>query len=197
MDAKNFLELSGDLVYLKKMDKDYADEYWKNFDSCSSEMNVFTGTQQIFGKSNTDRFLENISSDNSRIDFFIFSKETGKMVGEVCINDIYTNNRSANIRIGIFKKENFSKGYGSEALILALNYGFGMLNLHRIELGVFPFNKRAIHVYEKIGFVKEGLQRDGWFFNHKYYDMINMSILEDEFRSKYNCDADLFREFNE
>ncbi|ADL52938.1 GNAT family N-acetyltransferase [Clostridium cellulovorans] len=196
IDTRNFLELKGDLVYLKKLDPEYADEYWSNFDDCSIEAMIFTGTQQIFSKSDITTYLEDICSDRSRIDFLIFSKESNKAVGEVVINDIYRNNRSANMRIIIYRKEEFNKGYGSESIILALNYGFGMLNLHRIELEAFVFNERAIHVYEKIGFKKEGIKRDGWFYNHKYYDMITMSILEDEFREKYIHSQVSLDEFN-
>jgi RimJ/RimL family protein N-acetyltransferase len=196
MSARNFLELKGDLIHLKKLDKEYLEEYWENLNNGSIEATIFTGTQQIFNKSSIEVYLEDISADTSRIDFLIFPKESDKMVGEVVINDIYRNNRSASMRIAIFKKEDFCKGYGSEAIILALNYGFAMLNLHRIELEVFDFNKRAIHVYEKIGFKREGTRRDGSFFNNKYYDMITMSILEEEFRERYIDNKELSEEFN-
>lgn len=182
LNIRNFIELKGNLIYLKKSDEEYIEQYWEGLNNCSIESTVFTGTQQVFNKSGVARYLENISEDTTRVDFLIFVKGSNKIVGEVVINDIYMNNRSASLRIAINKKEDFSKGYGTEALILALNYGFAMLNLHRIELEAFPFNKRAIHVYEKIGFIKEGIRRDGCFFNNKYYDMITMSILEEEFR---------------
>ncbi|NLX61998.1 MAG: GNAT family N-acetyltransferase [Tissierellia bacterium] len=193
LNTKNFLELKGDKVYLKKLDKEYMEEYWQAFNSSSLESNIYTGTQQVFNKSDVERHLENISMDSSRVDFLIFAKESNKIVGEVVISDIYPNNRSAGIRIAIYRKEDFNKGYGSEALTLALSYGFGMLNLHRIELEVLPFNERAIHVYEKIGFKREGIKRDGTFYFNKYYDLITMSILEDEFREKY-IEDDFFYE---
>lgn len=191
LNTRNFLELKGNKIYLKKLDKEYMEEYWEAFDNSSLESNIFTGTTQVFNKSNIEGYLENISMDSSRVDFLIFEKESNKIVGEVVISDIYSNNRSAGIRIAIYRKEDFNKGYGSEALILALGYGFGMLNLHRIELEVFPFNERGIHVYEKIGFKREGIKRDGAFYYNKYYDLITMSILEDEFREKY-MDEDEF-----
>jgi RimJ/RimL family protein N-acetyltransferase len=196
MNIRNFLELKGDLIYLKKLDKEHVEEYWENLNNSSIEATVFTGTQQIFNKSDTEGYLEDIATDRNRIDFLIFQKESNKIVGEVVISDIYRNNRSASIRIAINRKEDFSKGYGTEAMILALNYGFAMLNLHRIDLEVFPFNKRGIHVYEKIGFIREGIRRDGWFFNNKYYDLITMSILEEEFREKYIDSEGSLEEFN-
>jgi len=46
-----------------------------------------------------------------------------------------------------------------------LAIGFDEIGLHRIDLGVFDFNTRAIRCYEKCGFVQEGLAREalpGW-----------------------------------
>jgi len=37
--------------------------------------------------------------------------------------------------------------------------------------------------YEKVGFRKEGVQREGYYYNHAYYDFVMMSILEDEYRA--------------
>jgi len=49
---------------------------------------------------------------------------------------------------------------------LALQFAFNELNLHRLQLTVFSYNDRAIALYEKLGFQREGvyrefLQRDG------------------------------------
>lgn len=185
LNMRNFLELNGNVVYLKKLDKEYIEEYWENFKNTSIETMIFTGSAQAFNKTEIENYIDRVAADSDRVDFLIFSKQDNKLVGEVVINEVDRNNRCGNIRILINKKEDFSKGYGTEAMILALNYGFGMFNLHRIELEAYPFNNRAIHVYEKIGFKREGIRRDGAYYNHKYYDMITMSFLENEFRERY------------
>lgn len=66
-----------------------------------------------------------------------------------------------------------------------LGYGFGICNLHRIELNVFDYNERAIRCYEKVGFQREGVQRDALFYNHQYHDSILMSVLHHEYRDRY------------
>lgn len=191
LNMRNFLELNGNIVYLKKLDKEYIEEYWDNFKNTSIETMIFTGSAQAFNKTEIENYIDRVAADSDRVDFLIFSKQDNKLVGEVVINEVDRNNRFGNIRILINRKEDFSKGYGTEAMILALNYGFGMFNLHRIELEAYPFNNRAIHVYEKIGFKREGLRRDGAYYNHKYYDMITMSFLENEFRERYLKTLDL------
>lgn len=191
LNMRNFLELNGNVVYLKKLDKEYIEEYWENFKNTSIETMIFTGSAQAFNKTEIENYIDRVGADSDRVDFLIFSKQDNKLVGEVVINEVDRNNRCGNIRILINRKGDFSKGYGTEAMILALNYGFGMFNLHRIELEAYPFNNRAIHVYEKIGFKREGIRRDGAYYNHKYYDMITMSFLENEFRDIYLGDLDL------
>lgn len=69
---------------------------------------------------------------------------------------------------------------GTEASRLILGYGFETLRLHRIELDVYGFNPRAQHVYEKVGFVLEGVKRDAFCFDGQYVDEIPMSILDHE-----------------
>jgi len=101
-------------------------------------------------------------------------------VGEVVINQMDEDNRSASIRIALFNPQYFGKGYGTEAMKLAVDYGFKHGNLHRIELGVYDFNPRAIHVYEKVGFKLEGTLRDTLLWEGEYHNEYIMSILENE-----------------
>ncbi len=54
-------------------------------------------------------------------------------------------------------------GYGKEAMNLLLDYSFSELNLHKVYLRVFSFNKRAICLYESLGFEKEGELKEQLF----------------------------------
>ena len=96
------------------------------------------------------------------------------------INQIDRDNNCANIRIAIFSPDDYGGGYGTEAMRMMVDYGFRELKLHRISLGVFAFNPRAIRVYEKVGFKREGILRDILFYDGEYHDEIVMSILEQE-----------------
>lgn len=59
----------------------------------------------------------------------------------------------------IGERDYWGKGYGTDAMRLFMRYAFQELNLHRLSLRVFGFNKRAIRSYEKCGFVHEGVSR--------------------------------------
>lgn len=182
IEKTRFLE--NERVYLIPIEEQHIDEYYEKLSNTSFENSKYTGSKTIITKVAIKNYISKICSDDSRVDFFIVSKENNDILGEVVINNIDWQNRSANIRIAIFDEKNYNKKYGSEAMALALDFGFGMYNLHRIELQVYSFNKRAIHVYEKLGFKKEGVLSECLYFDNQYHDAIVMSLLEAEFQNR-------------
>jgi RimJ/RimL family protein N-acetyltransferase len=72
-------------------------------------------------------------------------------------------------------------GYGTEAAHLVMEYAFSSLDLHRLAIGVVGFNERALHWWDKLGFRREGLQRDGYFCGGQYNDFVMMSLLKYEY----------------
>jgi RimJ/RimL family protein N-acetyltransferase len=83
--------------------------------------------------------------------------------------------------IGIQMFEEYTgKGYGSETINWIVDWAFRFANLHRISIGCFSFNPRAIKLYERLGFVLEGRIRDKMYFNREWHDEIRMGMLEKE-----------------
>lgn len=142
-----------------------------------------TGTKETFTYEQVQNHCRRIEEADDRADYAITLKENGSYLGEVVLNNIDWENRSANFRIALASQAVFGKGYGTEATRLILGYGFRTLNLHRIELEVYDFNPRALHVYEKVGFVREGVRRDALLWEGVYHNAILMSILEHEYLS--------------
>jgi RimJ/RimL family protein N-acetyltransferase len=101
-------------------------------------------------------------------------------IGNSSFHKIDWRNRVAEIGIVIGEKAYWNSGYGTQAMYLLVQHGFGMLNLNRIFLHVFANNPRAIRCYEKVGFVHEGCLRQNVYKNGMYVDVIVMSILRSE-----------------
>lgn len=116
--------------------------------------------------------------------FGIVKKSDGSLSGYIFLAEILKSHRVAReLGIVIGDEENWEQGYGSEASGLILDYGFSKLGLHRVELLVLEFNKRARRVYEKLGFVVEGLQSEARLIDGKWHNVIQMSLLEGEIKS--------------
>lgn len=90
-------------------------------------------------------------------------------------------NRRAMLGIIIGEKSYWGRGYGEEAVRLTLDYGFNVLNLNSVELGVYAFNLRAIRCYEKVGFRRIGVHRQARILAGVPHDTISMDILASEF----------------
>jgi len=142
------------------------------------ESMCLTGTQGPFSLEEVQRPCQRIQEAEDRVDLAITRKENADYIGEVVLNQIDWKNRSANFRIALAGETFYGKGYGTESARLLVEYGIQVLKLHRIELEVYDFNSRAQHVYEKIGFVIEGIRRDVLLWDGEYHDAILMSILE-------------------
>lgn len=175
--------LEGSQIYLRPLNGEDAELYYQSM--FGDEARRLTGTQRHFTKEQIARYIDNKSQDSSSVLLLVALHSSDEVIGEVALTDIDRLNRNANIRIAIDPNEHQGKGYGQEALLLMLDYGYGVLNLHRIDLEVYAFNPRAIYVYEKLGFVKEGVRRQTLFYDHQYHDAILMSMLEEEYRDKY------------
>jgi RimJ/RimL family protein N-acetyltransferase len=105
----------------------------------------------------------------------------GTHIGTVSLWDSVPEERSAQFGVTIGERDYWSRGYGREATLLMLRFGFGEMNLHRIWLQTWSFNERAIAAYRKIGFVEEARLREDLYINGAYHDNVVMSILQPEF----------------
>ena len=92
--------------------------------------------------------------------------------------------RSGEVGIFIGEKRLWNQGYGTDAMNLLLQHGFNTLNLNRVALDVFDTNLRAVRSYEKAGFVHEGRRRQAFFKDGKYVDILQMSVLRQEWESR-------------
>lgn len=105
-------------------------------------------------------------------------------IGNLGLFNIDWRSRSAELGIMIGEKTYWDKGYGSEALGVLLGHAFDTLNLNRVYLRVFEYNKRAVRAYEKMGFVLEGRMRQAEYHAGKYVDVLFMSILQSEWNTR-------------
>jgi RimJ/RimL family protein N-acetyltransferase len=110
----------------------------------------------------------------------ITDKHTGSYVGEVVLQELEADNRSCSFRIALVGPRAFGRGYGTEATRLILAHAFETVGLHRVDLEVYAFNPRARHVYESVGFVREGTKRHALHWQGEWIDADTMAVLADE-----------------
>jgi RimJ/RimL family protein N-acetyltransferase len=150
----------GDLVRLAAVDPEEVakavstgsrdSEYFRLMDSYPCRLLTKEGTQKW------------IEKDLEKEDFFGFSIRTladDRLIGDVGLGGVFWNHGDAYLGIGLAEREFWGKGYGSDAMKVALRYAFTELSLRRVTLNVFEYNPRAIRCYEK-RFQHEGRVRN-------------------------------------
>ncbi len=172
-------KMIGEKVILGPMQKDLNDLYRKWL---HDKDNTFYLTPSLFLTQEQEAdWLTNMENSDS-VFFTVYEKETAKPIGTTTLLNVETVNRGAEFGIMIGDKDYQNKGYGTEAAILTIDYGFNIINLVSIFLRVHEYNKRAIRVYEKIGFKKIGIRRQNCYIAGKYYDDIYMDILPQDLK---------------
>lgn len=173
--------LKGERLYLRPMEKTDLNllQIWAN----DSELRGLIGETMPQSYAGMEEFFKSVSSDPNRIWFVIVENTTQQVIGEAGLLRMFYPWRTTDMSIIIGDKASRGKGYGTEVINLLLNYAFGYLNFHRVAIGVVGSNTGALGFYEKIGFKREGIQRDGYYYNHKFQDFVMMSMLEHEYRA--------------
>lgn len=119
----------------------------------------------------------------NKIIWSIFN-ENGKLIGNTGLT-IDAKNKAASFGIMIGEKNEWGKGYAGECLKLIGNFVFIKLKYNRLELEVYMKNKRAIRVYEKAGFLLEGVKRQRLknSITKKFENLGIMSVLKKEWKN--------------
>lgn len=111
--------------------------------------------------------------------------ENDEILGLISLASVDYMNQSAELHIMIGDKINRGRGIGTFAVVEMLNHAFYNMNLHRIELTVLRKNECAQHLYEKVGFMCEGIKRKAKYKNGQFEDMKIYSVLREEFEEKW------------
>ena len=104
----------------------------------------------------------------------------GESIGLVELVDIHQIHRNAEFQI-IISPEFQGQGFAKKATALAIEYSFNVLNLNKLYLLVDCENTRAIHIYETLGFQREGILKQEYYINGLYRDVIRMAIFKDSY----------------
>ncbi len=181
--------LKGNLVRLAAVEpKEIAEAMllW-NRDSEYQRLGMIEPANQYSVKKISEWVEKDLENDPPKsYGFAIRALEQDRLIGVCSLGGDIFPHGEAFIGLGIGERKQWNKGYGTDAMLVILRYAFQELNMQRAALSVSANNPRAIHSYEKAGFIYEGrvrnyIQRDG-----KRWDIVFMGILREEWQARAN-----------
>lgn len=167
--------LKGKKVVLRPIDVE------KDLGKCWQWINDFE-VKQFLGKpykpitkEKERELLQKIANDENSVNFAIDTIE-GAHIGLTGILNINHHDGTATTGTVIGDKNYWGKGYGTDAKMLLLWYGFTVLNLRRINSRVISFNKRSLKCQLKCGYEIEGAMKKEIYKSGRYYDLITLAV---------------------
>ncbi len=161
--------------------EDWEDGYPNYFDSqarflLQEEMElppVIATVQEEYRK------FANFNQATGRI-MFTIENLNGIPVGGLNLNSI--NERNGTFSIGIqINIEQRGKGYGTAAMRLLLKYAFLERRLNKFNSGCLEGNAASAKMHLKLGCTQEGVRKQMYYSNGRYYDGILFGLTKDEF----------------
>jgi len=181
---------AGERIYFRPLEVGDVDHLvrWLN-----DERNWSTlGRSNPINRLREREYIEELYKSSSDVALGIALQETDALIGCVGFHAICPQARRATFGVLIGDCEVQGSGFGSEATQLAVRYGFEELNLNRIELSVFAHNERGVRAYRRAGFVEEGRQRQAFYRNGQYQDVLLFGLLRGDWDHQQSDDSDAY-----
>lgn len=123
------------------------------------------------------RWYESLVSDPRSVIFAIDALSGKQFVGCIWLYGIDYRHRNAELRILIGDKQYWGKGIGKEAISILVRFALKQLNLHKLYAYVLATNARALGVFEKAGFVREGILKQERYVNGAFVDVVRLAFV--------------------
>jgi hypothetical protein len=172
----------GKKVYLKAVEPENLNQLmeWRNLPEFRKHFREYREINTIMQQK---WFENNVSDDKNTIMFSVFNVETNELLG--CCGLCYINwvHRHADLSVYIGYEHAYidNLGFADDSCRLVLNYGFNELNLHKIWTEIYEFDNKKKALYDKFGFKQDGLLRDNYFYDGRWWDSRIISLLSHEF----------------
>lgn len=156
-DASQLLKLRSDKITMQYLDK--------------PPMQSLAEASLLITKINGD-----VSSDDGITWGIVLNDNPGLLIGTIGFWRITKEHYRAEIGYMLLP-EYFNKGYMTEALKMAIDFGFNTMNLHSIEANINPGNVASEALLKSAGFVQEAYYRENFYFDGIFKDSAVYSLL--------------------
>jgi RimJ/RimL family protein N-acetyltransferase len=173
----------GNKIFLRTVKMSDLDTFFNteiDFDTGDQRRGFFvlSPISMIEQRERVEKFAKN-SFENDEL-MLIMEDKDGNPVGSINTHSCNKKNGSFEYGVGV-KGEHRGKGYAKEAIIMVLRYFFGELRYNKVNIRVYSFNVPCIKLHENFGFKQEGIIRENYYTNGKFYDEVLFGLTRKEF----------------
>jgi ribosomal-protein-serine acetyltransferase len=164
-------------IFLREIGLDDADAIFKTIDSereYLAEWLPFIELSKTL--SFTRRFIENyLMSDKLDVTFSIYFQNN--FIGIIGFKETDLDNKKTEIGYWMSEK-NQHKGIMTKSCKVLIDYAFDEMNLNRIQIKAASENLKSQGIPDRLGFKREGIERDGELHNRGFVDLVVFGLLK-------------------
>lgn len=144
---------------------------WRNH----PDVRRFMFTQHEIGLEEHQQWFAKASMDTSRK--MLIVEEAKQAIGYVQFSQVAEGGIAD---WGFYARPDAARGAGRKLGVMALNYAFGYLKLHKVCGQAFEVNDASIAFHQRLGFTLEGVLRDQHRIVDAYYSLHCFGLLASE-----------------
>jgi diamine N-acetyltransferase len=171
--------LTGENIYLRALEPEDLAFIYK-LENNEAMWDV-ANTQTPYSRFLIRQYLENAHQDiyeAKQLRLAICKTGSFDAVGLIDLFDFDPVNSRAGVGIIVEDTTHRKKGYGSEALVLVINYAFKKLQLHQLYANIDSVNVASTTLFtnfgfELIGIKKDWIKRDNAYVDEALYQLVN------------------------
>lgn len=171
------MNIYGDKIILRALEPKDNDMLLELINDPETEA-VIGGKSWPISMQNQEKWLNNQTGNNAVFRCAIADRNSKETVGTLILDEIDRQNGKAQLHIKIAKNGTRGKGYGTDAVKTAVNYAFMEMRLHCIYAHILSHNTISQRMFEKCGFLREGILRHRVFKGGSYIDVYSYSIID-------------------
>lgn len=174
------IELRGEKVILRTLEREHCRQLWESY--AAAEPLPTEPLNPGLSVEGADKWFEKMQAKQGHEQVYlgIFTPD-GEPLGDVQLSNINWRYRTASLGCSLARVEDRGRGYGTDATRTLLRYAFEHLDLYRVTASITEYNTAAQRALEKLGFVREGRERQAIFCAGRRWDQLIYGLLRHEF----------------
>lgn len=138
------------------------------------------GNTPTYTLESISRWIDFHNNNLEEVLLVIYDEIRSKLIGHVGLYKIDRVAMKTEFGILLADDDSRGKGYGTICTKTMVDYAFDVLGMHKVYAQVLSENKASKAMFRKCGFQIDGVFRDDVLKNGHYYDVLMMSILDNE-----------------
>lgn len=174
--------LLGELVQLDAIEKEDLPvlKKWRNLPEFRKHFREY---RELNNEMQLQWYEAKVVNDNTTEMFAIRDRESLELLG--CVGLAYINwvHRHADLSLYVGWQNSYidDLGYAEESCRLLLNYAFAEIGLNKVWTEIYKFDHKKNTLYNKLGFQQDGMLRQNYFYDGRWWDSRILSILAAEY----------------